>query len=163
MKRYAAPWSKSLIVLSAVLSLICLMIGIMAIQRASGYRMALSWLPTVLAMGCALFSIRGYSVTPDAILIHRLLWTPELPRGGLDSARFLPHAMRWSIRTFGNGGFFSFSGFYWSKVLGAYRAYVTDPARTVVLHYSSCRTVLLSPDTPENFVHDLGLDKGRSG
>ena len=119
------------------------------------------WLgsPVALALGCALFTIRGYTITPDAILVHRLLWSTTLARAGLESARFVPHAMRWSIRTFGNGGFFSFSGFYWNKALGAYRAYVTDPARTVVLHYRTSRTVLLSPAAPQDFVHDLGVSE----
>ena len=76
-------------------------------------------------------------------------------RAGLESARFLPNAMRWSVRTFGNGGFFSFSGFYWNKLLGGYRAFVTDP--TVVLRYSSSRKGLLSPAEPDDFVHELGL------
>jgi hypothetical protein len=114
-------------------------------------------LPVMVAIGCAPFTIRGYTLTPDAILVHRLFWTTELPRSGLASAQFVPHAMRWSIRTFGNGGFFSFSGLYWSKVLGAYRAFVTDLRRTVVLRYRSSRPVVLSPATPEDFVHDLAI------
>jgi hypothetical protein len=51
---------------------------------------------------CALFTVRGYTVTPDA--------------------------MPWSIRAFGNEGFFSLSGFYYNKLLGAYRAF----AQTVI-------------------------------
>jgi len=59
-----------------------------------------------------------------------------------------------SIRTCGNGGFFSFTGFYWSRKLKSYRAYVTDLRRTVVLRYER-RTILLSPDSPEDFVREL--------
>ena len=157
MKRYEAPWSTLLIATSSFLTLLCLGIGVVATLRGAGAVLWLAWLPVLLAVGCALFTVRGYTVTPDAILVHRLLLTTELPRVVLASAQFMPNAMRWSIRTFGNGGFFSFSGFYWNKVLGAYRAYVTDPARTVVLHYSSNRTVLLSPAAPDDFVRDLRL------
>ena len=42
--------------------------------------------------------------------------------------------MRWSLRTFINGGLFSFSGWCYSSLLGAYRAFVTDPNRAVVLN-----------------------------
>jgi Bacterial PH domain len=80
-----------------------------------------------------------------------------LPRSGLESARIEPNAMRSSIRTFGNGGFFSFSGFYWNKALGVYRAFVTDPRRAVVLRYSSKRTVVLSPVSPQDFIDHLGV------
>jgi hypothetical protein len=60
------------------------------------------------------------------------------------------------MRTCGNGGFYSITGFYWSKPLGAYRAYVTDPRRSVVLRYEK-RTVVVSPDAPEDFVRELGI------
>jgi hypothetical protein len=80
----------------------------------------------------------------------------RLPRVGLESAQFEPNAMQWSIRTLGNGGFFSFSGFYRNKRLGGYRAFVTDRHQTVVLRYSG-RTVVVSPAAPEQFVQELVL------
>jgi len=55
--------------------------------------------------------------------------------------------MRGSIRTSGNGGAFSFTGFYHNKRLRSYRAYVTAPRRTVVLRYAD-RRVVLSPGAP---------------
>ncbi len=157
MKRYEATWSVWLIGISSVLTILCLAIAIAVSERSSGALSWAAWLPVALAIGCSLFTVRGYTITPDAVLVHRLLWKTRLERAGLDSARFVPHAMRWSIRTFGKGGFFSFSGLYWNKALGAYRAYVTDPARTVVLHYRSSRTVLLSPVEPQAFVRDLAI------
>ena len=110
--------------------------------------------PLVLVVGCALFTIRSYTLASDVLLIHRLFWRTRLPLVALQSARFEPRAMQWSIRTFGNGGFFSFTGFYRNKLLGAYRAFVTDPRRTVVLRYTG-RTVVVSPHAPEDFVREL--------
>ncbi len=124
-------------------------------------RGTISWvvlLPFTIIAGGALFTIRGYMVTPDAVLVHRLFWTTRLPLTGLQSARFEPDAMSASIRTFGNGGLFSFSGFFRNKALGTYRAFVTDPNRTVVLRFPS-RTVVVSPSTPEDFVHEIGILK----
>jgi Bacterial PH domain len=79
-----------------------------------------------------------------------------LPRNGLQSARFEPNVMRGSIRTCGNGGLFSFTGFYRNKLLGSYRALVTDTKQKVVLAYSD-RTVGLSPESPEEFVRELAV------
>lgn len=64
--------------------------------------------------------------------------------------------MRRSIRTFRNGGLFSFTGFFRNKALGAYRAFVTDPHQTVVLHFPN-RTVLVSPSAPAEFVDDIDV------
>ncbi len=115
-------------------------------------------LPLVILFGAALFTIRGYTIASDCILVHRLLWSTVLPRAGLESTAVDLQAMRGSLRTFGNGGAFSFTGFYYNKRLGSYRAYVTAPHRTVVLRYAK-RRVVLSPGTPEDFVIDLALAK----
>ena len=102
----------------------------------------------------ALFTIRGYTVTPDAILVHRLFWDTRLPREGLVSATFEPKVMNRSLRICGNGGMFSFTGWFWSKKLGRYKAYVTDLNRTVVLRWEK-RLAMVSPGDPEAFVHEL--------
>jgi len=42
----------------------------------------------------------------------------------------------------------------WSMALKSYRAYLTDLNQTVVLGYER-RTVVLSPDSPEDFVREV--------
>jgi hypothetical protein len=153
MKHYKAQWDTSLIVVSSLATVTCLGIAFVAF-RHGGASWWLGLALLALVGGCALFAIRGYAVTPEAILVHRLLWTTRLPLAGLRSAQFEPNAMRWSLRTFGNGGFFSFSGFYRNKPLGTYRAFVTDRHQTVVLRYDG-RTVVVSPASPEEFAHEL--------
>jgi len=66
----------------------------------------------------------------------------------------VPNATEKSIRTFGNGGLFSFSGFYHNKTLGTYRAWITDSKQTVVLAFPK-RTVVISPVPPDDFVQEL--------
>jgi hypothetical protein len=153
MKNYRAPWSTSLIIVSSFATLIC--IGV-AISLVWSGRPWLGLLPIAILCGALLFTIRGYSVTPDAIMVHRLLWTTRVALAGLDSAQVEPEAMRRSMRAFGNGGLFSFSGSFRNTALGAYRAFVTDPHRTVVLHFPTC-TIVVSPSAPEEFVHEVEL------
>jgi hypothetical protein len=155
MKNYKAPWSKSLIVVSSLTTVLCTGIGIVFMMSGRGTIPWAAFLPFAIIAGGALFTIRGYTVMPDAILVQRLLWETRLPLTDLQSAWFVPDAMRGSIRIFGNGGLFSFSGFFRNKTLGTYRAFVTDPHRTVVLRFSS-RNVVVSPSTPEDFVHEIG-------
>ena len=145
---FTAPWSPLLIIVSVVATALCFWTGIV---RACG---ALSVVPVALMIGCALFTVRGYVITPEAILVRRLLWDTRLPRIGLVSATFSPKAMQGSIRTFGNGGFYSFTGWHRNRELGNYRAFVTDAARSVVLRYPGKRFVV-SPGEPEEFVREL--------
>ena len=86
-----------------------------------------------LLLGALPFVIRGYAVTAEGILVRRLWWNTVLPRADIRSVEVMPRVMSKSIRTCGNGGMFSFTGFYWNKQLGTYRAYVTDLNRTVVV------------------------------
>ena len=110
--KYKAPWSTTLVVVSAAATILCL--GISLTMAVSGHAL-LCWvglLPLAIILGAAPFTIRGYTITADAILVHRLLWATRLPLQGLQSASAEPDAMRGSLRTFGNGGLFSFSGHY---------------------------------------------------
>jgi hypothetical protein len=106
-----------------------------------------------------LFVVRGYVITGDAIKIRRLLWSTTLPLRGLQSVEVLPNAMCRSMRLFGNGGLFSFTGWYRNRELGTYRAYVTDLNRTIVIRLSH-RTVVISPAETDEFVAEL---KARHG
>jgi len=161
MKHYKAPWSTSLIVMSALVTALCAGISAGAWLESSAmhHPSAFRWpalLPLVLLLVAALFTIRGYTISSDAILVHRLLWDTRLPRAGLQSACPDPDAMRKSLRTFGNGGAFSFTGFYYNQRLRSYRAFVTDPKLAVVLRYPT-RRVVVSPGAPEAFVHELAV------
>jgi hypothetical protein len=154
VKTFEALWGTALVVTSLLATLICFVVAILMLWRGPGW---INWIAVVLLAticGGALFTIRRFTVTPDAILVHRLFWKTRLPLGGLQSAEFAPGAMRWSLRMFGNGGLFSFSGFFRNKTLGVYRAFVTDLRRTVVLRFPT-RTVVVPPSAPEDFVRDL--------
>ncbi len=159
MRDYEAPWGLSLIIMSSLATVVCLGVAIALIflPNHAGVQW-LALLPVAILFGGALFTIRGYTVTSDAILVHRLFWATRLPLAGLQSARIEPDVMRRSLRTCGNGGLFSFTGWYRNKALGNYRAFVTDPHRTVVLRFSrpSQRTVVLSPSPSDDFVAKIG-------
>lgn len=158
MKTYQAPWGKALSVISGLLVVLSIAsVAGMPLVLGSvpqGTALLAQWTLPGIVLCCLPFMIRSYAITGDAILIRRLFWTTRLDRAGLKSAESVPKAMNKSLRTCGNGGGFSFTGWYWNKSLGFYRAFVTDLNRTVVLRFGQ-RTVVVSPDDPEDFVSDL--------
>ena len=164
MKHFKAPWATSLRVISVFATLLCLAlpIGSLAIHSMPrSVAIVYAILAIVLIGGAALFCVRGYVVRPDCLLVERLFWDTRLPLAGLESARFEPNALRWSIRTCGNGGFFSFTGWYWNKTLRTYKAFVTDPKRAVVLRFAG-RTIVVSPDLPDDFIREISSHTGKS-
>ena len=162
-KRFNAPWGATLVTVSVMATALCLGIavaswpthGLVHFDEAFALRCLL---PLVLVVGCALFCVRGYTLTADELIIHRPFWQTRIPLLGLQSAEFQPRVMHGSIRTFGNGGFFSFTGYYRNARLGSYRAFVTDFARTAVLRFGT-RTIVLSPEAPEEFVRELSTGR----
>lgn len=162
MKRYSANWSRLLIVVSASTTVLCIGTAIVLLQTGGAIFRWMALLPVALLVGAALFTVRGYEVGGDGILVRRLFWSTRLPLEGLSSANYEPEAMRSSVRLMGNGGLFSFTGYYWSKRLGRFRAFVTDLRRTVVLRYVD-RTMLLSPEEPDSFAKELEERIGKRG
>jgi hypothetical protein len=106
--------------------------------------------PAFIAVG-ALFAIRGYELDHGFILIHRPGWKTRIPLHGLRSVTVNPEATRKSFRSCGNGGFFSFTGWYANKTLGSYRLFGTDLKRAVVLRFEH-RRVVVTPEDPAVFV-----------
>ena len=164
MKHFKAPWAMSLRVISVFATVTCLALPVVALEvrpMPANVVVFNCVLAVVLIFGAALFTVRGYVVRPDCLLVERLFWETRLPLAGLESARFEPDALRWSIRTCGNGGFFSFTGWYWNKTLRTYKAFVTDPKRAVVLRFAG-RTIVVSPDLPDDFIREISSHTGQS-
>jgi hypothetical protein len=107
-------------------------------------------------LGSALFIIRGYDLEPSDLLVRRLLWSNRIPLQDLRHAWADPAAMTGSIRLFGNGGLFSFSGLFYNRRLGRYRAFATNPRNSVVFKFPA-RTLIVTPEGPLQFLSALKL------
>jgi hypothetical protein len=162
---FKAPWGRTLFIASAFTTLVMLGTAcLLILNRQIPWFVSLP-LPTdslgiviaavlLIPLGALPFIIRGYVLTKDGILIKRLWWNTVLPFAEMRSIEVEPLALSHSFRTCGNGGLYSFTGFYWSSQLGHFRAYVTDLNRTVIVHMRN-RTAVLSPDDPAAFARSV--------
>jgi len=153
--RFDAPWCGAVWITSAVavtaLAVPSLVSLCGSVPLPHLVRLILTWAPIGGIAVAGAFAVRGYGLTAHEIRILRPGWTTALPLSGLESITADPQAMRGSIRTFGNGGLFSISGWYRNERLGRYRAFGTDPSRAVVLRYAQ-HTVVVTPREPGRFV-----------
>ena len=157
--QFTAPWGIHVKIMTIGGSLICLGAPLFFIAPPDGsfagqFMFYCMKAPLFLWLGSLLFAIRGYTITEDSILIHRLIWATRLPLEHLNEVDLGNAAFRNSIRFFGNGGLFGISGLYYNRRLGTFRAFITDTTRTVMLKFAS-RTILVSPDDPRRFVSAL--------
>jgi hypothetical protein len=156
MKRFKAPWSTTLHIISwcSVVLFITLSASaafILHSRQADAYVVLAIIVPVVVLAGCALYTVRGYTLTADALLVQRLYWDTRIDLAGLQSATVDPKALSWALRKWGNGGLFSFTGYFWTRQIGSFRAFVTNGRHCVVLRYPD-RTIVISPDYPAGFV-----------
>jgi hypothetical protein len=152
---FGAPRGRTLKLTTTVCLIICFGIPLIGLTNYSSFPGPLLWsmmlLPLLLVVGTAPFMVRGYTVTDGAIIIHRLGWSFRLELAALQTIEADPNALNGSIRLAGNGGLFAFCGWFRNAKLGTYRAFCTDAAHAVVLRYPD-RTIVVTPDQPENFV-----------
>ena len=61
--------------------------------------------------------------------------------------------MRFGVRLFGNGGLFAGQGFFWNRLFGVFRAYVTSARPSdLVLVETTKRKIVISPQDAQAFV-----------
>ena len=113
---------------------------------------------TLLVLGWVWFGMRpgSFEVTPNGVEIVRPLSRIRLPLEGISGVRRLEEeAMKGAVRIFGAGGFGGGFGWFWSRRLGRFRAYVSRTKNLVIIELRGDRPVVLSPDEPEAFVSAL--------
>ena len=152
---FSAPWGRQLKMLSglscAIMIGVSASLAIMAPQNPPALYQASIWICPAIILLCVLFAVRGYRVQGDSLLVLRPGWHTRIALAGLISVNHQADATKGSIRLFGNGGFFSFTGLFSNHTLGRYRAFATDFANTVVLEFPD-RKIVVTPDDPQRFV-----------
>lgn len=160
---FRAPWCLSLKIVTIIISIPLLALPIRFLRTSSlpsiEYSIVVIILPISLLVISALFTVRGYQLSTQNLYIQRLFWKTNIDLSALKQIERDSAAMKKSIRTFGNGGLYSISGFFKNRRLGSYRAWATDPAKAIVLHFQN-RTVIITPDDPDRFVQTLQQIKG---
>ena len=156
-----APWPTSLKVTSAVGTVLVLGVGIgayRAIPVSTGFThqfgLVVALIPPAILVGSLIFMVTGYAIEGAELQIERLLSSTRISLQGLDRVWIEPAVCKGSIRVFGNGGLFSFSGWFYSKRLGRYRLFATDISRSVVLILPA-RMVVITPAEPEAFIEHV--------
>jgi hypothetical protein len=163
MARYfpSAPWPTALKIISllgtvALIGASCAAYS--AIPVVPGFThnfgLAVALVPLGLLVGSSLFVVTGYRVDRKQLAVRRLLTSTLVPLTGLERAWLEPAICKGSIRLVGNGGLYSFCGWFYSKRLGRYRLFATDLRNAVALQLPN-RTVAISPANPDALVDYL--------
>jgi len=166
----AAPWPTSLKIMSVFATLLLLGVCWGAVRVippiSSGFAHTFgTWIavvPFCVLLGCVLFVVQGYRIEGNILLVERLLWATALSLEGLTEVQCDPQAIKGALRLFGNGGMFAITGLFYSKKLGRFRLFATDPAKAVILRLGT-RTIVITPLVPEIFAEYVTSHMLRTG
>jgi transcriptional regulator with XRE-family HTH domain len=148
---FRAPWSWT--VKGITFAAIALVVTLPLFVRSPAYAWV-HWVAWGTVVFSLFFSVNGFSIRNGQVLVHRLGWATKFELSQLSAFEANPDALMGAIRLFGVGGLFCFIGYYRNEVIGRFSAYVTDPAKSVVLEFGA-RRIVVSPDDPAAFVEAL--------
>jgi hypothetical protein len=147
----AATRMKNSTRIACVLFALSMLVGILTPSLAVEFRAILIGLPVFFLLISFPFSIKGYSLSQDGIVIRRLAGNVQLPLESLAAVEGKAEMFDQSFRLAANRGLFVYSGWFWNSEYKLFRAFVSDPSRAVVLKYAD-RTVVISPHDPQAFI-----------
>jgi len=157
----AAAWPMTLKAVSLVgATLLCVVsyAAYLAVPARSGFTQAfgtaVALVPLAVLVASLFLVVRGYAVDTTRLGVRRLVTYTRVPLAGLTRVWLAPGVCKGSVRVFGNGGLFSFSGWFYSKPLGRYRMFATDVRNAVVLQFPD-RVIVVSPCAPAEFIGHL--------
>jgi hypothetical protein len=157
---FQAPWANSVTTITALtiaLFASLILIGFWVGPRGQGWWLGLMvGLPLVITLATGLCAVRGYEVGDQGLVILRWGWPSQIPWQDITEVELDPEAMDGSLRLWGNGGLFCFTGTFRNRKLGIYRAYATHPRKSVVLKGKS-HPIVVTPDQPDRFVELVKL------
>lgn len=152
---FKAPWAHSLKVSTIAGMTLMVVLGAIAFWISAPYGLIAQLIVIGMAILVLLttlpFLVKGYTLTQDEIIVKQLGKVTRLPLGDLQSVEGKADAMQGAWRLLASQGVFSYSGWYWSRGLGRFRAMASDPSRAVVLRLSN-RTIVITPHDPQQFI-----------
>ncbi len=158
---HPAPWSTSLKVISLLGTIMLCGVSYAAYRSIPApvgfthqFGLGVALIPLIVLLASFLSIVRGYTVDFSELSVERLLTATRIPLLGLTRVWADTAVCKGSVRVFGNGGLFSFSGWFYSRRLGRHRLFVTDFRKAVVLKFPD-RAVVVSPEVPQVFIDHL--------
>lgn len=99
------------------------------------------------------YSPKGYEVDLNDIAVIRKAGKFFISRKDIQSIKAIPDTdLAGSVRTFGNGGLFGYTGYFRNKIHGSTRWFVTQRKNYILITMKLGKKYVLSPDDVDGFL-----------
>ena len=118
-------------------------------------RLLINLLNFSIFLFCYLFRPLAYLLSDKQLSIRRFLLPQVFPYAEIAEVRQIPREdLRWTMRTFGNGGVFGYYGKFYHTSFGAMTWFASRRDHYVMILLKDGRKIVVTPDDL-NFVKDL--------
>ncbi len=94
-----------------------------------------------------LLHIKGYTLKENSLVIHRPIGDVIIGYKDIENVQHVEEKdMRWTVRTFGNGGLFGFYGKFWNNKFGHMSWYATQRKNFILIKKRDNKKVVITPD-----------------
>lgn len=144
MMRYYYKLSKSTWIISLIVSLVLVIAAKAVFQLGTVYGYVIgTLLASVLIISFGLMPI--YLEEDERKYKLRLtFFSINLNKADYSTIQISPDEFDRSIRTFGSGGLFGFTGMFYSKQMGHYRAFIANPNRPLLLLTKGNKKIIIN-------------------
>lgn len=98
----------------------------------------------------------NYYLTDEHLIIHRPVKDVIIKRQNIKKVeRINEKQMKWTVRTFGVGGFFGYYGKFVNSKFGNMTWYATRRDRTILIETIDNKHLVVTPDEPDEFIKQL--------
>jgi hypothetical protein len=150
---FAVHYGAMLKLMTAVVVAVLLgtaIIGVVHYRNGALYLLGVVAMPLAILLGTFACTVLRYEVSSSGIDVVRPIGRKRIA-GTVAAIGVDDDALKGAIRTFGNGGLFSFNGYYRLAKYGSCRLWVTDLKSLVVIH-GDHGCVVVSPAERARFV-----------
>ena len=131
-------------------------------EAARGLLAVAAFVPLVIFGIVALVAPLAIVLTPDAIVVRRVLRNVVIPLGEIREVRRIEgRDAHFVWRLWGSGRFLRFFGLFYSRSLGEFWAYAGKREDLVLLIRTDGRKIVISPYPPEPFIKAIQEAEGR--
>ena len=111
----------------------------------------------IIALYISMYLLKTLSISVDdyAITIDRKVKPVTIPFSEISSIRRIDD-MRFAIRTFGNGGVFGYTGYFYKKGIVSMLWYCTQRANYILIEKTNGKKIVITPDDADGFMKDIG-------
>ncbi|MGY3054094.1 hypothetical protein ACVWYG_002297 [Pedobacter sp. UYEF25] len=102
---------------------------------------------------CLLLMPLRYTITDNEILVERIFSKVHIKKENIKSLQQIGiSSIAGTIRTFGNGGLFCFTGHFVNASIGKMTWFVTRKDTLILLYLNDGKRIVISPNEPKEFI-----------